>query len=138
MCKRLRTQLSEKLQRLTDLAIGYLREGERTAGDDAVVSYYLTLLQNLSHTSDHVGAAGGAIYQLGMIPDFDLFRAPDRIKGRLSRSGDALHILMVAPVFYWAVFTNSDSPTTPFRPIFTDSSRAASGLGFYLGSSYSY
>ena len=92
--QQLRAKLAEEMQRLTDLAIGYLREGERTAGDDAVVSYYLTLLQNLSHTSDPVGAAGGAIYQLGMMPDFDLFRAPDRIKGRLSRSADALHILI--------------------------------------------
>jgi hypothetical protein len=92
--KRLRAELAEDTQRLTDLALGYLHEGERIAGDDAVVSYYLTLLQNLSHTSDPVGVAGGAIYQLGMIPDFELFRAPDRIKGRLSRSADALHILI--------------------------------------------
>jgi DNA phosphorothioation-dependent restriction protein DptH len=92
--QRLRAQLPEEVQRLTDLAIGYLRVVDKPASDDAAVGYYLTLLQNLGFTTDPVGVAGGAIYKLGLMPDFDLYRAPDRIKGRLSRNTDSLHVLI--------------------------------------------
>lgn len=92
--EKLRAQLPDDLQRLTDLAIGYLRSFDRAVSDDAAVSYYLTILQNRERSSDPLAVAGGAIYQLGLIPDFDLFRAPDRIKGQLSRNADALAILV--------------------------------------------
>ena len=34
------------------------------------------------------------MYQLGLIPDFELFRTPDRLKAQLSRNADALNILI--------------------------------------------
>lgn len=92
--RRLRAQLPEAVQRLTDLAISYLPSFDRLVSDDAIVTYYLTLQQNLGGTLDSLAVAGGAIYQLGLIPDFELFRTPDRIKAQLSRNSDALDILV--------------------------------------------
>ena len=86
----LRGQLSEELQALTDQAIAYLGNVERLISDDDIVRYYLTLLGNGATRE----AAGGAIYQLHLIPDFRLYEASDRIKQRLERNASAVRILV--------------------------------------------
>ncbi len=87
---RLRARLPEELQWLTDRAIDYLGDIERLITDDDVVCYYLTILHN-ELTPE---AAGGAIYQLHLVPDFELYHVADRIKQRLNRNADALRILI--------------------------------------------
>lgn len=88
--RQLRDQLPEELRRLTDRVIHYLEKVERLITDDDVVRYYFTILQN-----DPTNAvAGGAIYQLRLVPDFALFDAPDRIEQRLDRNATALQTLI--------------------------------------------
>ncbi len=94
--KRLRDQLPEDLQRLTDQVLAYRRDLLGAASDDRVVSYYLTISENLKAASDPAAVAGAAVYQLGLIPDFGLFRTPDRIKSQLGRNADSLRVLQGA------------------------------------------
>lgn len=86
----LRAQLSEGLQALTGQAIAYLGDVERSISDDDVVRYYLTILENGATRE----AAGGAIFQLHLVPDFRLYEVPDRIKQRLERNASAVRILV--------------------------------------------
>ena len=88
--QQLRAQLSEELRALTDRAIAYLGDVERMISDDDIVRYYLTFLVNGATRE----AAGGAIYQLHLIPDFRLYEVPDRIKQRLERNASAVRILV--------------------------------------------
>lgn len=97
----LRSRLPEGLQLLTDQAIQYLKEIERLIADDDVIRYYLTILHNQTGQAtdeteplDLLALAGGAIYQLHLVPDFDLYRIPDRIKQRLSQNTAALRTLI--------------------------------------------
>jgi DNA phosphorothioation-dependent restriction protein DptH len=102
---RLRAQLPEELQWLTDRAIGYLGDTERIITDDDVVRYYLTILHNQTSEAcetfpegdlwvEVLQVAGGAIYQLHLIPDFDLYQVADRVKLRLSRNVAVLRTLI--------------------------------------------
>jgi len=86
----LRGRLSEDLQALTDQTLAYLGNVERLISDDDVVRYYLTLLGNGATRE----AAGGAIYQLHLVPDFCLYEVTDRIKQRLERNASAVRILV--------------------------------------------
>ena len=96
--QRLRNQLPEGMQHLSDRAIGYLGDIERLITDDDVVRYYLTILHNLpselADISEGLQIAGGALYQLHLAPDFDLYQVPDRIKQRLNRNAAALRTLV--------------------------------------------
>lgn len=89
MRQQLRAQLPEELQALTGQALDYARRLGWRISDDDVVQYYLALLQNGATRE----AAGGALYQLGFIPDFALLETPDRINQRLDRNATALRTL---------------------------------------------
>mgnify|MGYP000974804140 CR=1 FL=1 len=89
MRQQLRAQLPEELQALTGQVLDYARRLGWRISDDDVVQYYLTLLQNGATRE----AAGGALYQLGFIPDFALLETPDRINQRLDRNATALRTL---------------------------------------------
>ena len=88
--RQLRDQLPEELRRLTDRVIQYLEKVERLITADDVVRYYLTILQN----EPIKAVAGGAIYQLHLVPDFALFDLPDRIEQRLDRNATSLQTLI--------------------------------------------
>ncbi len=100
--RRLRTLLRNRLpaecQSLTDRAIQYLGETERLISDDDVVRYYLAMLESPRFegldASEHLEAAGAAIYQLHLLPDRGLFTAPDRIKQRLGRNVEVLSTIV--------------------------------------------
>lgn len=89
MRRQLRERLPEEMGALTDIALSYVKRLGWPVSDDDVVRYYLTLLQNGATRE----AAGGAIYQLGFIPDFALLETPDRINQRLDRNATALRVL---------------------------------------------
>ena len=86
---KLRDQLPANVQSLTDDVIRYLEQVEKIISNDDIVRYYLTILDNGS-TEATVGAA---IYQLGLVPDFELVEIPDRIRQRLDRNVVALKTL---------------------------------------------
>jgi len=88
--KQLREQLPDELRSLTDRVVHYLTRVERNVNADDVVRYYLTLLKNEATKE----AAGGAIYQVNLIPDFTLFDIPERIEQRLDRNAVSLHTLV--------------------------------------------
>ncbi|MDM8520301.1 hypothetical protein QUF64_09655 [Anaerolineales bacterium HSG6] len=82
MRQKLRAELPESLQSLTDQVIDYLEKTERVINSDDIINYYLTILQNdLSEET-----AGGALYQLKLLPDFALFAKPDQLRQRLNRN----------------------------------------------------
>ena len=85
----LREQLPAEMRGLTDQVLGYVKRLGWRIRDDDVVRYYLTLLQN-GATGE---AAGGALYQLGLIPDFALLATSDRINQRLDQNATALRVL---------------------------------------------
>lgn len=86
---KLRDQLPDHAQFLTDDVIRYLEQVEKIISDDDIVRYYLTVLEN-GATDETIG---GAIYQFGLIPDFELTNIPDRIRQRLDRNIAALKTL---------------------------------------------
>ena len=88
--KILREQLPTQLQEYTDRVTNYLGRVERIITSDDIVRYYLTILEN-ELTNE---AAGGAIFQLHLVPDFRLFQNPDRIEQRLERNLASLQILV--------------------------------------------
>lgn len=94
--RRLRAELPENLRSLTDQAIDYLGDIERMITDDDIVRYYLTILHNqrCKDASDLLDIAGAALYQLHLIPDFDVYKVADRLKQRLGRNADVLKILI--------------------------------------------
>lgn len=93
MQRRMRTQLRatlpELLQQLTDRVIDYLETTERLIADTQIVRYYLTLQQN-GFTEE---AAGGALFQLKLVPDFALLAQRNQIEARLARNIAALRTL---------------------------------------------
>ena len=97
MRRQLREQLPEEIRALTDQALSYAKQLNWPVSDDDIVRYYLTLLHNGSSELAACGAtreaAGGALYQLGFIPDFALCETPDRINQRLDRNATALRTL---------------------------------------------
>ena len=78
----LRDELPEELRRLTDRIVQYLEQVERRITTDDVVRYYFTILQNESTKE----IAGGAIFQLRLVPDFGLFDVLPHIEQRLGLS----------------------------------------------------
>ncbi len=84
-----RAELPEELRALTHQVLAYVRRLNWPISDDDVVRYYLTLV----HNGMTRAAAGGALYQLGLIPDFELLDVADRVNQRLDRNATALRIL---------------------------------------------
>ena len=56
---------------------------------DDQIRYYLTILKN----NAQLECAGGAIYQLGLVPDFALYQNPALIEIRVARNLDSCQIL---------------------------------------------
>jgi len=85
----LRREIPDEIRLFMDRIVDYLGRVERVISSDDVVRYYLTFLNN----EPEIESAGGAIYQLGLIPDFDLLSKPDRIEQRLERNLNVLQTL---------------------------------------------
>ena len=75
------------LREVVERAVAYARE-QRGVDDDDAMRYLLTVRKN-GYTRE---AAGASIYQLGLIPDFDLF-VHDDWRSWLDRNFDALKTL---------------------------------------------
>ncbi|MCC6613392.1 MAG: hypothetical protein IT320_07935 [Anaerolineae bacterium] len=88
-CDILRSQLPEDIQSLTDEVINYLRDTIKNISHDDIVKYYLTIAKNNSTLE----AAGGAIYQLGLVPDVSLLDVRDRVRQKLDRNYACIEIL---------------------------------------------
>ena len=56
---------------------------------DDLIRYYLTVLKNKTQYD----CAGGAIYQLGLVPDFALYQNPSLIEVRVARNFDSCQTL---------------------------------------------
>lgn len=83
----LRQQISSELVGMVDRVTSSLRvQGLKS---DDLIRYYLTVIKNHAQLE----CAGGAIYQLGLIPDFDLYQNPALIEVRVARNLDSYHIL---------------------------------------------
>jgi len=83
-----RQQLPSELAAMIDRVISYLGRESNIEVDD-LIRYYLTVLKNNAQPE----SAGGALYQLSLIPDFLLYQNPALIEVRLARNLDSWHIL---------------------------------------------
>lgn len=83
-----RQQLPNELVAMIDRVTSYLRR-ERKIDVNDLIRYYLTILKNNAQPE----SAGGAIYQLSLVPDFLLYQNPASIEVRLARNLDACHVL---------------------------------------------
>lgn len=88
----LRKKVPDEISLLIDRVVDYLGRVERVVSPDDVARYYLTILNNVLDSR----SAGGAIYQLGLVPDFDLFINPNRIEQRLERNLAVLQTLITS------------------------------------------
>ncbi|GGK89320.1 hypothetical protein Sme01_49590 [Sphaerisporangium melleum] len=92
---RLLAELPEALRRgATDL-FDVLNEERWAYGDSAARARYLLAVQ-LNDFDPH--AAGAAVFELGMVPDFDLFAEPARIRTRAARNLQQMRVLSRAEV----------------------------------------
>jgi DNA phosphorothioation-dependent restriction protein DptH len=80
--KKLIQHLPESIQAPTTELIRTLRERQVFQDEDLIVRYLLTVLNNGATPE----AAGGALFALGLIPDFELFSRTDHISKWLSRN----------------------------------------------------
>lgn len=87
--RQLHQQLPGLLQPLVERVIRYLEKVERLINDDDVVRYYLTILQN----EPSLSVAGAAIYQLKLVPDFELFEPREQVEPKLDQNATALQAL---------------------------------------------
>jgi len=83
----LRQQIPAELSAMVDRVARSLRE-KRVEPDD-LIRYYLTILKN----GAQFDCAGGAVYQLGLVPDFFLYQNPSLIEVRVARNLDSCQIL---------------------------------------------
>ena len=83
----LRSQFPDELGGMVDRVISSLRERGVKAND--LIRYYLTILKN----NVQMESSGGAIYQLGLVPDFDLYKNPSLVEVRIARNLDSCQIL---------------------------------------------
>lgn len=88
--RQLYQRLPEFLQPLVDRVTSYLEKVERLINDDDIVRYYLSVL----HNEPSLSVAGAAIYQLRLVPDFDLFEVQEQIEPRLDQNATALQTLI--------------------------------------------
>lgn len=87
--KKLLQKLPEPLQACVAEAIRLLRERQVIQDEDTVVRYLLTVLNNGATPE----VAGGAIFTLGLIPDFGLFTRTAPLSQWLSRNAKAVELL---------------------------------------------
>lgn len=88
-----RQQLPNELVAMIDRVTSYLgRECNIEVND--LIRYYLTVLKNNAQPE----SAGGALYQLSLVPDFLLYQNPALIEVRLARNLDSWHILQDSDV----------------------------------------
>ncbi|MBN2006292.1 MAG: hypothetical protein JXA21_23260 [Anaerolineae bacterium] len=90
MQQQLRAQIPDEVRAWTDSVVDYLGRTQQIITSDDALRYYLTLLKN-PLTGETVG---GALYQLGLIPDFALTETPDHIRQRLDRNLNAINTLV--------------------------------------------
>lgn len=83
----LRQQIPTELGGMVDRVISSLRD--QGVKPDDLMRYYLTILKN----NAHIECAGGAIYHLGLVPDFALYQNPAVIEIRVARNLDSCQIL---------------------------------------------
>ena len=83
----LRHQLPADLGGMIDRVVSALRSSGVEADD--LIRYYLTILKNNGQPE----SAGGAIYQLGLVPDFALYLNPALVEVRIARNLDSCNIL---------------------------------------------
>ena len=83
----LRQQIPSALGGMIDRAVNALRD--RGIEDNDLIRYYLTLFKN----NYQLDCAGGAIYELELIPDFALYQNPSLIEVRVARNQDSCDIL---------------------------------------------
>lgn len=93
---RLRTSLLEELPTALRGALtqglGRLRDGDEPwpfADDASVVRWLLTAKANGADPESY----GGALYEIGLVPDFELFADPATAPGRLTRNRDCMRRL---------------------------------------------
>jgi DNA phosphorothioation-dependent restriction protein DptH len=85
--QQLRQKLPSELGGMIDRVISSMRDVDIRA--DELIRYYLTVLKNDSN----VDCAGGAIYQLGLVPDFALYQPPALIEIRVARNLNSCRVL---------------------------------------------
>ena len=84
----LRQHLPAELSAMTDRVVSFLGKECKIEVND-LISYYLTILKN----DAQLECAGGAIYQLNLVPDFMLYQYPALIEVRLARNLDSWQVL---------------------------------------------
>lgn len=89
VAKKLIKQLPEPLRSPMTEVLRILRERQFVQDEDTVVRYLLTVL----HNGATLESAGGALFALGLIPDFGLFSHTDQISQWLSRNVKAVEVL---------------------------------------------
>jgi len=85
--QQLRQELPSELGVMIDRTVSSLK-GVGIATDD-LIRYYLSVLKNDSNPE----CAGGAIYQLGLVPDFGLYQNPALIEIRVARNLNSCQVL---------------------------------------------
>lgn len=88
-----RQQLPNELGAMIDRVISYLGRECNIEVDD-LIRYYLTVLKNNAQPE----SAGGALYQLSLVPDFLLYQNSSLIEVRLARNLDSWHVLQDSDV----------------------------------------
>ena len=91
--KELKQQIPADLSELIDRTVNYLRR-ERNVDEDDLIRYYLTVLKNKAKPI----LAGGAVYQLGLVPDFDLYQNATLVEVRVARNLDSCKILQESDI----------------------------------------
>lgn len=82
-------RLPNEVQALTNAVLDFIRRQQRI-DDTAIIRYYLTILANDAQPA----AVGGALYELGLVPHFNLSRYPDQIRQRLDQNMGAMRTLL--------------------------------------------
>jgi hypothetical protein len=97
------TRLEQRLAQETPAALHAMIFGELFAAlDEETWPYADTLakaryLLTCKHNDFDRQAAGAAVFELGLVPDFDLFREAGQVAARARRNLDAMRILTLSP-----------------------------------------
>lgn len=82
VAQRLAERMPRDILALTNRIVRYLQRAEASVALDDIVRFYATIVDNGASAD----VAGGAIYQLHLIPDFGLLREPKALEERLDRN----------------------------------------------------
>lgn len=85
LCDSLRQKISNPLRGLIDRAINKLE-----VEDEALIRYYLSIIKN----GGDIEAAGASLFELGLVPDFELYKDQQHIEVRINQNKDALKNLL--------------------------------------------